>query len=153
MELVKLPQPFALRLETIRAKGYSDEEIIALLERSGSTDLKRLIDPELDWREFAEFAALHPGTVRAAVAQGYRFKFITAGGIHNLLRIRFNLLSGPDYHFDGFRFSGLKLTRQDYDLLKNMIPEHWSLPVRDGNEKSNEVRFGIELRLNIESVL
>ncbi|GIO88247.1 hypothetical protein J25TS5_51790 [Paenibacillus faecis] len=141
-----LPQPYALRLEMIRAAGYSNQEAISLIENKDTATLVQNVNPEVNWGEFLDYAHQNREDIRAAIAQGYRFKFITAGGLQSFLRISFGLQAGEDYRFDGERFTEIGLSEPDFELLRHRVPEqHWTFVISERDEGSGEVRFEIEL--------
>lgn len=141
-----LPQPCALRLEMIRAAGYSDQDAIALIENKDTAALVQNVNPEVNWGEFLDYAHQKREDIRAAIAEGYRFKFITAGGLQSLLRIRFGLQAGEDYRFDGERFTEIRLSEPNFELLRHRVPvQHWTFVISKRDEGSGEVRFEIEL--------
>lgn len=141
-----LPQPYALRLEMIRAAGYSDQDAIALIENKDTAALVQNVNPEVNWGEFLDYAHQKREDIRAAIAEGYRFKFITAGGLQSLLRIRFGLQAGEDYRFDGERFTEIRLSEPNFELLRHRVPvQHWTFVISKRDEGSGEVRFEIEL--------
>ncbi|WP_410772331.1 hypothetical protein [Fontibacillus sp. BL9] len=146
MAQAKLPQPFALRMELIRSKGYSDLEVVSFIERGNGEELKSHVDPELNWGDFLEYARENFGTLKTAILEGYQFNFITAGGIQNLLRIRFSLQLVRDYRFDGSTFEGLSLMSQDYQLLRSLVPEHWCFFDVKRDESTGDIGFCIELQ-------
>ncbi|RCX14926.1 hypothetical protein DFP94_11665 [Fontibacillus phaseoli] len=146
MEQAKLPQPYALRMELIRSKGYSDLEVISFIERGNGEELKSHVDPELNWGDFLEYARENFRKLKTAILEGYQFNFITAGGIQNLLRIRFSLQLEQDYRFDGVTFEGLRLKSQDYQLLRSLVPEHWSFFDVRRDESAGDIGFGIKLQ-------
>ncbi|WP_334075531.1 MULTISPECIES: hypothetical protein [Paenibacillus] len=144
--LTSLPQPYALRLEMIRAAGYSDREVISWIENKDAPGLKEKVNPDVDWEEFLAYAHQSGEAMRKAITEGYRFKFITAGGLQSLLRIRFGLQTGEDYRFDGSRFIDIRLCARNYELLRDGVPEqHWAFFISHRDHTTGEVRFDIAL--------
>ncbi|TJY42308.1 hypothetical protein E5161_09925 [Cohnella pontilimi] len=144
MTNTKLPQPYALRIEMIRAKGYSDQQMIELIERADADLLKEKVDAEVNWGAFLQFAGENTAAVRAAVLEGYRFSFITIGGIKSLLSIRFGKEEQRDYRFGGSWIDGLKLSASLYEKLRDLVPEHWRMLVETGAD-TETVEVRIEL--------
>ncbi|NEW05027.1 hypothetical protein GK047_03205 [Paenibacillus sp. SYP-B3998] len=144
---VKLPQPYGLRLEMIRAKGFTDAETIELLKRNNETELLAAIHSEINWEGFIAYNHEHGELLKAAVLDGYQFSFITIGGIKNLLSIKFNKHEGADYEIQGSFITKLKLSEADFLRIRLLVPKHWKLIVSSihGATTAEFVEVGIEL--------
>lgn len=140
-----LPQPYALRLEMIRAKGIEVAAVLELLDRNNAAEWQQRMNPELQWDGFAEYVREHVDEVKQAYLEGYRFKFMTVGGLRNLLKIKFGLQAGQDYAFDesGNRFSGVKLKTEDYQNLRMLTPDYWEILI----DQKDSDRGMLELRI------
>lgn len=140
-----LPQPYALRLEMIRAKGIEVAAVLELLERNNAAEWQQRVNSELQWDGFAEYVREHADEVKQAYFEGYRFKFMTVGGLRNLLQIKFGLQAGQDYGFDesGNRFSGVKLKAEDYHNLRVLAPDYWEIFI----DQRDSERGMLELRI------
>jgi hypothetical protein len=148
MHKMKLPQPYALRIEMIRAKGFSDRELLALLEQSDSAELLAKVDAELNWDNFLDYVGEHWDTVKTAVLDGYQFSFISIGGIKNLLSIRFKKVEDQDYRFDGTCIEQLKLSNADLRLFRSLVPStHWNI-IEIGTDPEDGV---IELKIELNA--
>lgn len=146
MSMVKLPQPYALRLEVIRAKGFSDREMLELLRRLDSRELQEKVNSELKWDSFLDYVQEQWETVKTAVLEGYRFSFITIGGLKSLLSIRFQKAEGEDYFFTGNRIEQLKLNAADLQLLRSLVPEmHWNFIKTETDSATGTTEIRIEL--------
>jgi hypothetical protein len=142
--IASLPQLYALRLERIRAKGIQGAEAVALLERKDAAELQQRIDSELQWDGFVEYLQEHLDEVKQALVEGYRFKFMTVGGLRSLLEIRFGLRAEQDYVFDNNRFSGVRLHREDYQHLRILAPDYWELRMDKENPDAEFLELCIE---------
>ncbi|GIP50794.1 hypothetical protein D3C76_405110 [compost metagenome] len=142
---VSLPQPYALRLETIRAKGMEENAALELLERNSAAEWQERINPELQWDGFAEYVREHVEEVKQAYLEGYRFKFMTVGGLRSLLQIKFGLQAGQDYVYDenNHGFSGVKLKEADYRSLRMLSPDYWEIRI----DQKDSDRGLLELRI------
>ncbi|WP_178020516.1 hypothetical protein [uncultured Paenibacillus sp.] len=140
-----LPQPYALRLEMIRAKGIEVAAVLELLDRNNAAEWQQRMNPKLQWDGFAEYVREHVDEVKQAYLEGYRFKFMTVGGLRNLLKIKFGLQAGQDYAFDesGNRFSGVKLKTEDYQNLRMLTPDYWEILI----DQKDSDRGMLELRI------
>lgn len=127
MPIARLPQPYGLRIEMIRAGGFSDQELLKLVGSGTEKTLKEQVNSEIGWAGFLDYAQEDWITISTAVRSGYRFKFLTIGGLKDLLSIRHGKEEGKDYVYDGTRISGLKLNPSEYSRLEAILPANWSL--------------------------
>lgn len=127
MPEAKLPQPYGLRIEIIRAGGFADEELLRLLQAGDAQALRNKVNERISWDSFLEYARTEWPAVREAVLHGYRFTFLTIGGLKDLLSIRFGKEEARDYSFDGAEIAGLRLTPGQFEELKNCLSANWCI--------------------------
>jgi len=123
MPSVKMPQPYALRIERIRAMGYSATELLHLLKRDDAIEKLAEVDAEMDWENFLAYASQHGESMQEAVLHGYRFSYLTFGGLKSLLGIRYKKEEGRDYIVRGNCIEDLALDEDEVPLLQAMLPE------------------------------
>jgi hypothetical protein len=145
MPLVKLPQPYALRMEMIRAKGYADHEVLALIELYDAERVKDKVDAEVNWDGFLAYARENADNLKAAVLEGYQFSFITIGGIKSLLSIRFHKTEEQDYVSGGSSIDRLTLSAAEFERLRGLVPQHWKMTVTRPEQGKDAVEIRIEL--------
>lgn len=143
---VGLPQPYALRLELIRSRGYSNREVLDLVERRDEAKLKEQINAELGWVDFLEYANAHAAEFAAAVWRGYTFKFMTIGGLRSLLEIKFGLQPERDYQLRAGKFTGLLLDASSCQLLERLTPDYWVISSQPEIAVEGYLRVKIEHR-------
>lgn len=139
-----LPQLYALRLERIQAKGIQGAELVKLLERKDSDELQQRVDSELQWDGFVEYLQEHWDDVKQALTEGYRFKFMTVGGLRSLLEIKFGLQAERDYVFDNNRFAGVRLHREAYQQLRALAPDYWEILIDQEDPDTGTLEMRIE---------
>jgi hypothetical protein len=137
MPIAKLPQPYGLRIEMIRAAGYSGQELLAVLLAADSEELRDQINKDISWDVFLEYVKEEWLTVKTAVLYGYRYKFLTIGGLKDLLSIRFRREEGVDYRFDGEQVEGLLLGQEELEALMELLAVNWNID--QGIEQSIEL--------------
>jgi hypothetical protein len=145
MPLAKLPQPYALRMEMIRAKGYADHEVLAMIELYDAELLKVKVDAEVNWDGFLAYARENADNLKAAVLEGYHFSFITIGGIKSLLSIRFHKTEEQDYLLGGSSIERLTLSAAEFERLRGLVPPHWKMTVTSSDQETDPVEIRIEL--------
>jgi hypothetical protein len=148
MPIAKLPQPYALRLEMLRAKGYSKTEMIEIAVGYNEAEFKELIHSEVDWKGFMTYRHEYKETLVSAIKDGYQFSFITFGGIKNLLAIRFNKLEDADYDIVESTFRNLTLSSEQFQLFRSLVPNHWKMSLTPFISEAGEgiVKVHIELQ-------
>ncbi|CAI6083852.1 hypothetical protein [Cohnella sp. JJ-181] len=81
----KLSQWDALLVESLRSRGWTDEELIARV-RAGELPVDD--SPfQFKYEALSAFAAEEPETFETAVKQGYQIKYNTVRGIHSWIRV------------------------------------------------------------------
>lgn len=142
MPTAKLPQPYGLRIELIRAGGLSDPEALRILQAGDKEALISRVSGEIGWDGFLDYAKEEWLTVKTAVLSGYRFKFLTIGGLKDLLSIRFGKEDGVDYQFNGEEISALLLTQEERRALHALMPVNWQLvELPDREDQTAEIRI------------
>lgn len=150
MPIVKLPQPYALRLELLHAKGYSKPEIAEIVERNNEAELKGLVDAGLNWEGFMTYSREHKETLLLAINVGYQFSFITFGGIQNLLRIKFHKHEGEDYDIVESTFQNVMLSAEQFQLFRFLVPNHWKMSVFPFNNENGEERVRVHVNIRLQ---
>lgn len=144
--MTRLPQPYALRIEMIRAKGFSEQEVLALLERGDAAELAAKVNAELSWDPFIAYVREHWETFQAAVLNGYRFSFMTIGGMKSLLEIRFNKTEKQDYRSHKRGIEGLKLSLSELQTFRKFVPSaQWAIEEKATDAAGQAVEVRIEL--------
>ncbi|MNI81740.1 hypothetical protein D3C73_1383840 [compost metagenome] len=110
----------------IRASGFDVHELLAVLQAGDAQALRDQVNGEIGWDVFLEYAKEEWLTVKTAVLHGYRYKFLTIGGLKDLLSIRFHKEEGRDYSFDGEEVDGLMLEQAELEALKGFLAVNWS---------------------------
>lgn len=147
MLVVKLPQPYAIRLEMLRAKGYSNTEMAEIVERNNEAELKELVDREVNWEGFITYSQDHLETLLSAIKEGYQFSFITFGGVQNLLAIKFNKVKGADYDTIESTFQNLTLSPEEFQSFRFLVPNHWEMSAIPFNSETGEELVSVLIEL------
>lgn len=97
MSTVKLSQWEMMLLETARANGFVDEEIIHKLRTDNRQAFADVEGGRYDFSDLFELAQQDPFTLETAIREGYQIKFTTINGVKFLLNKRFGLTAETDY--------------------------------------------------------
>lgn len=121
---VKLSQWDALMLESLRAHGYSNEELIRKV-KAGELP-KDESEFQFDYHALTAFAAEHSDVFEAAVLQGYQIKYNTVRGIRCWILIRFK--KDPELLLEtGGEAVHASLTSTEKDELTSVLSFGWGV--------------------------
>jgi hypothetical protein len=115
-----------LRIELLRAHGFSNEDIIARL-KSGELPPVPFGEGNVDFTILIEFAKNHWEQAEQAIRSGYRVTFHTIHGIKSLLAAKFGLLADRDYQDRGEFLDEIRLQASDVDGLRSVLADNWCL--------------------------
>lgn len=129
----KLSQWEALMLESLRAYGFTNEELI---RRVGAGELP--VDESefhFDYAALTAFAEEQPDIFEAAVTQGYQIKYNTVRGIRSWILVRFG--KEPELLLEeGHEAVRAALTSLQKDELTSALSYGWAVleeqPASDG---------------------
>ncbi|MCC3376693.1 hypothetical protein [Cohnella sp. REN36] len=134
---VKLSQWDALLVESLRALGWSDDELIRRV-RSGETPSDES-DFHFEYGDLTAWANREPDVFEAAVRQGYQIKYNTIGGIRSWIFVV--LGQEPEVVRDPGRESvTADLSPAERDRLASVLSYGWKIEPAPGEEG----RFRIE---------
>jgi hypothetical protein len=141
---LKINQPISLRIELLRAHGFSNEDIIARL-KSGELPPIPFGEGNVDFTILIEFAKNHWEQAEQAIRSGYRVTFHTINGIKSLLAAKFGLLADRDYQDRGEFLDEIRLQASDVDWLRSVLADNWCLTecgLEDG-EKLKSIKISL----------
>ena len=126
---IKLSQWDALQLESLKALGWTNEQLI---ERVKSGDLPKDDSKfQFDYAGLKTVAAEQPDTFKAAVENGYQIKYNTIRGIHSWIFVALKqdaeLILEP-----GAEAVVASLTGAEAASLADALSFGWSLTALDG---------------------
>ena len=121
---VRLSQQHALLIESLRGRGWTDDELLGIAGRGELPKDDSVF--EFDYEELRDFAAREPEVYAAAIREGYQMKFNTLGGLRSWLYLAF----GEEPHID--RRPGLEgvsaiLTEAQLSKLREALAFGWQV--------------------------
>ncbi|MFD0960747.1 hypothetical protein [Paenibacillus chungangensis] len=122
--LTKLSQWDALMLESLRAHGWSGDELIRRVQEGNlpADDSKF----KFDYSSLTELAKEQPELFRAAVLDGYRIKYNTIRGISSWIQVA--LQQEAELTLDpGKESVTAGLTAEEYARLAEVLSVGWSI--------------------------
>lgn len=143
-ERVKLSQWDALLLESLRSRGYADEE---LLQRVKSGDLPADdSEYEFDYTRLTELSAEEPGLLEQALRGGYQIKYNTIRGIFSWIKVALGRQAELKLE-EGREAVEATLTAAERSRLEAVLSHGWKLLTPDngpGAAKTDAVFCRIE---------
>ena len=126
MELTKLSLPTVYKIETVRSKGVSNEELLAKIE-TGDVSSWSEYNSNFDFNELVELYNNNPEEFKSIVENGYAVKFVTLPGLKNLLKLKYGMLEERDYQPTETGISGLQVDEDQYAAIKQMLSKNWKI--------------------------
>ncbi|TKH45121.1 hypothetical protein C1I60_08200 [Paenibacillus terrae] len=121
---VRISQWDALMLESLRALGWTDEELIRRVQHN---ELPSDGQSDFDYAELATgLASKEPEIFASAVADGYQIKYNTIRGIRSWISAAFG--REPELSLvEGSEAVTSELTKVEYDRLEQVLSFGWSI--------------------------
>ncbi|MCM3031994.1 MULTISPECIES: hypothetical protein [unclassified Niallia] len=140
----KVALNYALMIEQVKSRGYSNEEILEALNK-GNIDFFREFGKGLpDWETLFSYFHDKKEKVEQLLRGNYEIAFLTKGTLKRYLLFKFGLAEGKDFKDKGEVLGVFMLSREDYQALSKNIAKNWI--ITNVEEDKNNVQFTIELQ-------
>ncbi|GAF13319.1 hypothetical protein JCM19045_2559 [Bacillus sp. JCM 19045] len=126
MTLPALSQWNAFMLETLLAKGMTEEKLLLHVENHDAEALNSF-DQTFDYSDLIEATTEDPSLIKSAIESGYQVKFMSTFGIKRLLLLKYGIEDGADYTMGEARFDGLHLSETQLHEFGAMLSPNWKL--------------------------
>lgn len=126
MNQPKISQMEAYMIETLRANGIINEEIIQAVKEKDVSSWKQ-IHEEFDFEQLITLAEKDFTAFEKVIKEGYTIKFVTVGGLEKLLRLRFGKEPNEDYQKYQTGVKGVALDGSSLQELKQMLSLNWKV--------------------------
>ncbi|GIO21505.1 hypothetical protein [Oceanobacillus sp. J11TS1] len=127
----------AYMIETLRANGITDEEIIEKVKEENVSSLKQIHD-KFDLEQLITLAEKDFTAFEQALKDGYTVKFVTVRGLENLLKLKFQKEAGKDYKKTETGIQSLQADEAVLREVKEILSPNWKI-IKD--------KHGISVRL------
>lgn len=114
------------QIEALRREGLTDNEIVTTL-RNGDVRSWNKLNSHFDWQELLNLYEADTDAFAAILADCFQIKFITFPGLERILEMKFEQIADIDYTVGESAVSGLRLSDEDEDLLRQMLSANWEL--------------------------
>lgn len=147
-ERIRLSIPVGMLLENCRSGGFSDDEIVNMLNARDYAKLpERVREPEMEFAERFATAEEMGEDWERALREGYTFKFLHIGALRRLLHFRHGLAVERDYVQEELDLRGVPLTAQEAEALQATIVRQWTVEPEQGETaKPGTYRVGLKFR-------
>ncbi|WP_374720848.1 hypothetical protein [Peribacillus tepidiphilus] len=133
--MVKISVHLALLIESVRANGIDQEEMLHLLEKRDYSRFQEVLEGLSDWEELGEFYHNDPSTCKRAILEGYQVKFLTKGGLKSFLKVKYHLEAGKDFEEAESALHGIHLLSADLETLRSALSINWTIVEEDFDEE------------------
>jgi hypothetical protein len=146
----KLSQWEALTLESLRAKGWSNEQIIqgAATGELPTDDVESKF--QFDYSILADLAKIQPQAFKSAVLEGYNIKYNTIRGIHSWILIALQK-EGSLILESGNEAVKAVLTEAEAARLRDVLSFGWQLNAVSDSEQSGSMQSDSEQSGSMQS--
>ncbi|WP_066258456.1 hypothetical protein [Neobacillus drentensis] len=145
MEKVKLALNYALMLEMMKAKGFNNSTIVALLNKGDEELLESIGEGIPTWKAMVDYYNGNKVKCHQAIKSGYEFSFLTKGALKSLLSIKFGMKEGEDFVDTGEFLNTVKMTGENLQTLREMISKNWTIVLQDEDKEQDMYLLKIEL--------
>jgi hypothetical protein len=140
VEVNKISLPVVYKIETVRSKGVSNQELLAKLE-SGDVSSWNDFNENFDFNELVKLYKENPEMFKSIIENGYAVKFVTLPGIKNILKLKFGLLEDEDYKSTDKGITGLQVSDEQYAVIKQMLSKNWKIEELAGGQGRKELKI------------
>lgn len=145
MEKLKLALNYALMLEMLKAKEFSNSTIVALLNEGNEELLESFGEGIPTWKTLIDYYHSNKDMFHNALKHGYEIGFLTKGALKSLLSIKFGMKEGEDFTDTGEFLKGVTITGDQLQALRSMIAKNWTIVPRTEDTEEDIHIVDIEL--------
>ncbi|HEY2421219.1 MAG TPA: hypothetical protein VGI04_07385 [Neobacillus sp.] len=145
MEKEMLALNYALMLEMMKAKGFSNSTIVALLNEGNEELLESIGEGIPTWRTLIDYYHFNKAKIHRALKAGYEITFLTKGALKSLLLFRFDLKEGEDFVDTGELLDKIILSSDQLQELREVISKNWTILVMEEDSEQDTIVIKIEL--------
>lgn len=134
----------AYLIETLRNHGVSDDALISQVADGDISNWENL-DTSFDFKGLIDLYKQDEQVYQSIIQDGYQVKFVTFGGLKNLLKLKFNKIADKDYTTLETGITGLKVTADELEELQQLLSQNWTineLNVDDAQVREISIQLG-----------
>ncbi|MEW9674603.1 hypothetical protein ABRT01_00180 [Lentibacillus sp. L22] len=132
----KITQMDAFLIETIRANGISNQELLEKVKQGNVSEWKNF-NPHFDFTRLVDLYQQDTEALSCILNDGYTLKFVTIKGIQRLLRLKFGMEADKDYRHTENGLSGISVTEKQLAVINDMLSPNWTIHVDATSDKIN----------------
>lgn len=116
-------------LEMLKAKGFNNPTIIALLSEGNEELLDSIGEGIPTWKTLVDYYYLNQAKCHRALKEGYEITFLTKDGLKSLLSIMFEMKEGEDFIDTGEYLDQVKMTDDNLQTLRGVFSKNWTISI------------------------
>lgn len=151
MEKVKLDVHYALMLEMMKAKGFSNPTIVALLSVGNEDLLESIGEGMTSWKTLINYYHSNRALFHQAMREGYEMETLTKEALKSLLSIKFDLQEGEGFLDTGDGLDNMIVSSFELEELREILSSNWTLVIQEENQ--DEDTYIVKVKYAQEPVL
>lgn len=116
----------AILIESLKSNRMDEETILHHLRNDDAEALNNF-DDTLDYGYLLEVYRTDPEAIEHAIVASYRIRFVTRGGLTNLLRLKFDLLEERDFELGQAEFIFPSISHTLLDEIAELLSANWKV--------------------------
>lgn len=116
----------AYLIESPLAKGMERQTLLTYVHQEKTEKLNEYVG-RFEYNDLIEAYNKNPQNITSAILFGYQVKFVTLGGVKNLLGMKFALEEEKDFAVEEDRVLNIPLTKEQFTVVEEMLSSNWEL--------------------------
>lgn len=116
----------AYLIESPLAKGMERQTLLTYVQQEKAAELNEYVG-RFEYKDLIEAYNKNPQNIKSAILSGYHVKFVTLGGVKNLLGMKFALEEEKDFEVVDDKVLDIPLTKAQFAVVEEMLSSNWEL--------------------------
>ncbi|HLR54111.1 MAG TPA: hypothetical protein VK078_05230 [Pseudogracilibacillus sp.] len=116
----------AYLIESPLARGMERQTLLEYVQQEKTAELNDFVR-RFEYKDLIEAYKENPENIASAIQFGYQVKFVTLGGVKNLLGMKFALEEEKDFKATENSVLNIPLTQDQFAIVKEMLSSNWEL--------------------------
>lgn len=125
MGVYKISLMEAYLIETVRASGVTNEELMEQVSKKDVTAWEKL-NENWDYTTLINLQEKDADAFQSIIQDGYQVKFVTINGLKNLLKLKFNITE-EEYELTEHGIEDLSVDEDTLFTIKLMLSANWKV--------------------------
>lgn len=124
--IAKVSLMVAYLIESPLAKGMERQTLLEYVQQEKAAELNDFVR-RFEYNDLIEAYKENPENITSAIQSGYQVKFVTLGGVKNLLGMKFALEEEKDFEATKDSVLNIPLTKNQFAIVREMLSSNWEL--------------------------